>query len=102
MPETPFALRTLFGDTINGNDSRSPLGNGLGGAFETGTVHRIFVSDDINPPKAVELHFFPPADGDPGETWSCPCDRDAVPDVQKKGHWVVQEVVPPRPEVMVR
>jgi len=48
------------------------------GAFETGTVQRIFVSDDINPPKAVELRFFPPADGDPGETWSCPCDRDAV------------------------
>lgn len=74
----------------------------MGGAFESGTIHRIFVSDDINPPKAVELRFFPPVDGDPGETWSCPCDRDAVPDVPKKGHWVVQEVVPPQPEVMVR
>jgi hypothetical protein len=92
----------VFGDAVNDNDSRSPLGNGMGGAFESGTIHRIFVSDDINPPKAVELRFFPPVDGDPGETWSCPCDRDAVPDVQKKGHWVVQEVVPPQPEVMVR
>lgn len=86
----------VFGNLIHDTGGRSPLGNGLGGALEAGTPQYIYVSGSSNQSEAVELRFFPPVSGDPGEAWSCPCDRDSTPDGDKTGHWVVRLQVPSR------
>jgi len=55
-----------------------------------GTPVRLFVgeltgSDGPPLPKALRLQFWPPAEGDPGEPWSCPCGRPLYPSVNCTG-----------------
>jgi hypothetical protein len=93
----------VFGDLISDTGSRTPVGGAGGNVFEAGVPQHLSIGDDVGKqPEAVELRFFPPVAGDPGETWSCPCDRDAVPDRHDKaGHWVLREPVPLRVVPMV-
>lgn len=93
----------VYGDIINENGSRTPMHEGLGGPLEAGAVQRHHVGYAGHQPKAVELRFFPPVDGDPGESWSCPCDRPAIADAEGKGgHWVIREEVPPLTSAKMR
>jgi hypothetical protein len=103
LPRTYRIHGDLISDSPGTNDSRTPLGNGTGGPFEAGTTNRIYVSDDVGKqPKAVELRFFPPVEGDPGESWSCPCDRPTAANAPNQtGHWVTRLEVPPRAVTMV-
>jgi hypothetical protein len=98
----------VYGDKLNrqpnGGYSRSPIGGATGDILEAGTPQRLFISTERQKrPDEVELRFFPPAKGDPGETWSCPCDRDSMPAADgANAHWVVRLPVPARPTSGVR
>jgi hypothetical protein len=97
----------VFGDTLhrqdNGSWSRSPIAGATGNVLEAGTPQRLYVSSErAKQPDAIELRFFPPASGDPGESWSCPCDRpSSADDHATPGHWVIRLDVPERPEALV-
>ncbi|GAA0462769.1 hypothetical protein Aca07nite_76560 [Actinoplanes capillaceus] len=70
---------------------RSPLSVPL--VAEAGEV-RVYV-DTMDKPAAERLHFqfWPPAEGDPGEAWSCPCGANC--DSEAPAHWEWTVAVPP-------
>lgn len=94
----------VYGDVIFDTGARSPLGEATGKLFAAGVPQRIPIRrSGAVAPTVLELRFFPPAAGDPGESWSCPCDRDPIADEHaKRGHWVVTRQVPSRPTSTVR
>jgi hypothetical protein len=91
------------GDKLEG-DSRSPLGLDL--VLPAGKPIRVHVDglrpvQDQSAVKSLHLRFWPPADADPVEWWTCRCGRPT--ESGNALHWEVQVPVetPPRHEPMV-
>lgn len=94
---TPGRTYRLAGDAIfdagPGREARMPL-DLSGGPARGGTPVRLFVGEltgsDAALPKALRLQFWPPAEGDPGETWSCPCGRPLDPSGELHWEWRIE------------
>jgi hypothetical protein len=95
---TPGRTYRIAGDAItdagSGREARMPLdlGNGLARA---GTPVRLFIGEltggkGIPLPKALRLRFWPPAEGDPGESWSCQCGRPLHPSGALHWEWRIE------------
>jgi hypothetical protein len=94
-----FSLPRTFrveGDALIGR-SRTPLS--ISPLVEAGSV-KVFV-DTRNHPTVERLHlrFWPMADGDPGEHWTCPCGRPL--DSGGPPHWEWYVEVPERRVVTI-
>lgn len=93
---TPGRTYRIAGDALfdagSSREARLPLdmGNGLARA---GTPVRLFIGEIASSPalpKALRLQFWPPAEGDPGEPWSCPCGRPTDPSGAMHWEWRIE------------
>lgn len=74
-----------------GHEALTPLDVGTGLA-KAGAGVRLFVGElsggrGASLPKALRLRFWPPAEGDPGEPWSCQCGRPLYPSGSMHWEW---------------
>lgn len=94
---TPERTYRMHGDMLNAGGSRTPLSMFQGTTLEGGVETWAHVGDQSGAlPEAVEMRFYPPGEGDPGEPWTCQCGEPAqAEDHGSRGHWVVRRKVNP-------